>query len=277
MATLKIALFVEGSEAPPPPRGERPLVRIWNDGLAKALRIQPFNHVVPISKKHLVAMDPKAPKMSGAGEPLDHLIARELKREPFDAAVVVWDLVPAWNPAAKCCRWTETLDLYRLLADSIVLSSEWRKCARKRFDELNDRPMPRQRSRTPTLCQSMVVALCLEPMFEGLLTNDEGAVKRALGLGGRHPAGWPRSGWGDSSVTDPDIRLLVPAIRSLLALTPRPRAARIVRGDFRTNKDGWGEYLLRGLLKEQAARSQVLKHTACLRLQEWLPRVAAGK
>lgn len=277
MAPLKVALFVEGSEAPPLTRGDRPLERIWNHDLAHALGIQHFEPVVPISKKHLVAMDPETPPMSGAGEALDKLIARKLDQDPFDAAVVVWDLVPAWNRSAGFCRWDETLNLYRFLADSKVLPDGWRKCARERFQELKIRRRPRPRTGKPELCRSMVVGLCVEPMFEVLLTMDEVAVRRVFGLAGRRPAGWPRDGWGDSSVIDPDDKLLVPAVRSLLTVRPRPRVARILKGDFRTNKAGWGEYLLRGLLRDELARTKVLLQPTCLRLREWLPRIAVAR
>jgi hypothetical protein len=114
MPELRIALFVEGSLAPPPPRGQqRPLDRIWNEDLRRALDLRPFTLIEPISKRHLVAMDPGNPPMSGAGEPLDALMARKLQGNAFDVAVIAWDLVPAWNPEGAYCRWQETLDLYR--------------------------------------------------------------------------------------------------------------------------------------------------------------------
>jgi hypothetical protein len=57
---LKVALFVEGSVSPPPVRGTRSsLERIWSERLPQALGLRAFSAVVPISKKHLVAMDPR--------------------------------------------------------------------------------------------------------------------------------------------------------------------------------------------------------------------------
>lgn len=271
MPPLRVALFVEGSSAPPPPRGLAPLDRIWNEHLAGELGFEPFTPIVPISKKHLVAMDPDAPPMSGAGEPLDLLMARWLERAPFDAAVVAWDLVPAWNPAEDFCRWQETLDLYRYLADSSALPVPWTTAARQRHVELSSRPAPDARAGPRRLRRNEVLALCMEPMFEGLLVRGEQAVRRALNLEGHpSPRGWPRASWGPPPPRHPDSTLLAPAIRSLRTLRPRPALTRRVVGDFRTNKDGWGEYLLRRLLADDEARCDVMAHPLCVRLREWL-------
>jgi len=117
----------------------------------------------------------------------------------------------------------------------------------------------------------MVVAVCMEPMFEGLLVQDEQAVRRALGLEGeRSPRGWPGTGWGNPGERRPDRTLLVPAIASLKRLRPRPDVTRRIPGDFRTNKDGWGEYLVRQLLGDTRARPAVLGHPICQRFGEWL-------
>ena len=145
MATaLRIALFVEGATTPPSVRGPSPFVQIWNEHLCGALGIRAFDEIVPISKKHLVAMDRKQPKMSGASEPLDELIARKLKTIRFDAVVVAWDLVPAWNPEDEFCRWEETCDLYRYLAasPSVDLPKIWKQRAKERLAELKSRSMP---------------------------------------------------------------------------------------------------------------------------------------
>jgi hypothetical protein len=54
--------------------------------------------IVPINKKHLVAMDPRKPRMSGGGEALDQLIMRMMQRTPFDAAVVGLGSGPCVEP-----------------------------------------------------------------------------------------------------------------------------------------------------------------------------------
>ncbi len=118
MPDLKVALFVEGSNVPLPRHRQQPLDAIWNGCFGEALDLHRFDPIVPISKTHLVAMDPDNPPMSGAGEALDVLITRMLRLHSFEVAVVAWDLVPAWNPAGEFCRWEETLKLYRYLAQS---------------------------------------------------------------------------------------------------------------------------------------------------------------
>ena len=268
MSSLRVALFVEGSHSPPVAGGAGTLSSIWNDALAAALGIAPFEPVVPISKKHLIAMDPSAPAMSGASERLDELMARMLPRTPFDAAVVAWDLVPAWNPGARLCRREEVLALYEALAESRALAEPWRQGAQARLRHLGDRV--EQRSAVSRLGLGTVVALCMEPMFEGLLVQSEQAVRRALDIEGKpRPRDWPTAGWGADS-TRPDTELLGPAIRSVRAMRPKPRVVKVVPGDMRTNKDGWGEYLLRRLLGDPQSRQEVLDHPVGVRLQRWM-------
>ncbi len=260
---MDVALFVEGSSSPPPPRGLRALDRIWTDHLCGLLGVASFSIVVPISKKHLVAMDPENPKMSGASEPLDQLIARRIRADGFEAALVAWGLVPAWNPADRGCRWDETVRFYEMLATSVDLPELWVAYARARYAELRSRSTPGARSGPPTLQPGACIALCMDPMFEDLLVASEAAVKRALEVSGR-PAGWPR--WNRSP--NPDRDILAPAIA---ALPYRSSVRRRVRGDFRTKKDDWGEYLLRKLLDDDAVRSALASHPVVLRLGEVLP------
>jgi len=136
MCRLRVALFVEGSEYPYV--REHPLERLWNQTLASALGIPPFHRIYPISKKHLVSMNPDVPRPIGAGESFDQILVRKLNQDPFDAALVAWDLVPAWEPGGEFCRRNETIDLYRFLARSPVLPDSWRDKAHRRFTELED-------------------------------------------------------------------------------------------------------------------------------------------
>lgn len=271
MPDLRIALFVEGSLAPPPARGTRPLERIWKNCLGTELGLLPFDPVVPISKRHLVAMDPRNPPMSGSGEALDQLIARMLQRSPFDVAVIAWDLVPAWNPEGGYCRWEETVDLYRFLAQSTYLPEIWKEQAARRFEELQRRPVPGARSGPPPLEHGMVLPVCMVPMFETLLVQDEAAVRRALGLRER-PRGWPSQGWADPAERRPDQVVLGPSIQALSRMRPRPPVLGIVRGNMRTNKDGWGEFLLRKLLEDNRVRPVLLSHPLSRRLVELVGR-----
>lgn len=217
-------------------------------------------------------MDPANPPMSGAGERLDQLMARVLARDPFDVAVIAWDLVPAWNPQEEYCRWVETCDLYRFLAESDCLPDLWRELARRRFEDLSQRPAPSARQRLPPLERGMVLPVCMEPVFEGMLTQDEQTVRRVLGIEGRSVRGWPRHGWGDPQERRPDLNVLAPAIRALRALQPRPSLFRQIRGDMRTHKAELGEWLTRKLLEDDQGRSLLLEHPVARRLRELLAR-----
>lgn len=270
MAALRVVLFVEGSASGPRKRGQDPFERIWNEHLVKALEWTSFSTVVPISKKHLVAMDPANPPMSGAGEALDELMVRHLERQPFDVAVVAWDLVPAWNPDERAfCRWRETLDLYRFLAQREKLPEPWIRRADERFQELSTRTTPASRTGLPRLVPGTVLPVCMEPMFEALLTGDESAVRRALCVAGRKVDGWPRRGWGDTDERHPD-QLLGKAIVALRRVRPKLEVVKKVRGDMRTNKNGWGEYLTRELLADPD--SAILTRQLPRRLGELLRR-----
>jgi hypothetical protein len=271
----RVALFVEGSTQTMR-RGVPPLERIWSTLLAGALGLERFEVIVPISKKHLVAMDPDNPPMSGCGEPLDlfierHRVDRDTRDARFEAAVVAWDLVPAWNPDGEFCRWKESLNLYRFLKDSRALPQVWRARAGDRFAELMHRRTPSARLAPPTLEQGSVIALCMEPMFEGLLTMNETALLRALDLAGRQrPSGWPTNGWGESACRHPDRDLLIPAVASLRRLRPKHSTLRRIGGDFRTRKAEWGAWFLSSLLEDDSMRERVLEHPICRRLKECL-------
>jgi hypothetical protein len=217
-------------------------------------------------------MDPGNPPMSGAGERLDQLMSRHLAREAFDVAVVAWDLVPAWNPEGNFCRWIETLDLYRFLGDSDCLPVIWRVKARQRFEELSKRPAPGDRRQPPPFEPGMILPLCMEPVFEGILVQDERAVRRALDIEGEAVRGWPRRGWGDPREQRPDLNVLAPAIRALRTLRPPLSILRHVRGDMRTHKAEWGGLLLQRLLADERSRLLVLEHPIARRLSELLVR-----
>jgi len=100
-------------------------------------------------------------------------------------------------------------------------------------------------------------------MFEDILTRNESGLKRVLGVAGQSTVGWPR--WGASS--NPDRDLIGPAI----ACVPRRSTIhRRIRGDFRTKKDEWAEYLLRQLMEDPAERAQLANHPFATRLRELL-------
>lgn len=267
-SSLQVALFVEGSD-PPDNLTRSSLRQIWNEHLAGALGLSSFSGVYPISKKHLLAMDPDTPPMSGAGEALDQYMTRMHRRAPFDAAVIAWDLIPEWNREAGVCRWQETLDLYRLLASSKDLDAPWRERARGRWRELTGRPTPSARRRPPVLGRHEILALCMDPVFESLLCVDEAGVRRALGLAGKNVREWP-SGWKKVDVRRPDDALLQPAVDA--ARGERTSATRAVRGAWDTSKNEWGEFLLRSLLADPQCAPKLIEHPICRRLAEIGPR-----
>jgi hypothetical protein len=272
MANLKLALFVEGSIAPLPKHKQPPLAGIWNGCFGETLGLQRFDPIIPISKTHLVAMDPDNPPMSGAGEALDVLMVRMLKLHDFDAAVVAWDLVPAWNPEGSFCRWLETLNLYRFMAGSKVLPDTWKEQASRRYEEMSRRRTPGERLRPPAPRPGMVLPVCMEPMFESVLVQDEAAARRAFGIQGQNVAGWPRQGWGDRHDRRPDNNILAPAILAMSRMRPKLQAYRVIGGDLKTRKNEWGEYLLRRLLEDEQARPLILEHPLSKRLAELVGR-----
>jgi hypothetical protein len=265
----RIALFVEASQ-PPEMRSSNALAQLWNGRLSAALGLPHFDPIVPISKSNIVAMDPARPRSAGAGEGLDQVMARSLASHGFDCAVVAWDLVPKLDTTADMCRWTETVELYRLLAASDSLPNAWRLRAQARFEELVDRPQPSARATPLRPARNLVIPLCMEKMFESLLTVNEAAVRRALGLHGRYVPGWPGHGWGDPNERSPDNRVIGKAILAASRMRPKVAAIRRVGGTMRTNKHGWGEFLLRSLLDDPLAGPLVRDHTIAVRLRETL-------
>jgi hypothetical protein len=262
-----IAAFVEGSDGLP--RKEF-LLRIWRELLPGSLSLLKLDRVVPISKKHLLALDPRNPPMSGSSEPLDALMVRELEKRSYDVALVAWDLIPAWNKAASVCRWEETLDLYRYLAQSRHLKDPWKKSARERYRELSARETPGARTRLPSLTAGLVLGLCMEPVFETLLVQDEMLIRKALGVTGKNVPGWPI--WDPIRSRRPDTELLQKAIVAAHRLRPAPAIFRKIHGDMRTAKDEWGHYLLSQLLEDPAGREMLLRQPVIRRMRELLGR-----
>jgi hypothetical protein len=108
-------------------------------------------------------------------------------------------------------------------------------------------------------------------MFEALLIQDEGAVRRALGVR-RAPKGWPGRGWADPKERHPDTQVLGPAIRSLFGIRPKPAVLRKIHGDMITHKNEWGELLLREMLADERAQGPILTHPIAVRLKELLSK-----
>lgn len=267
---LRLALFVEGSTISSPNNASRQLHIIFNDRLSRVLGIRAFDRIIPISKKHIVAMDPRNPPMSGAGERLDQLMIRIMKDFPYDCAIVSWDLIPPWNPEANTCRWTETVDFYRYLSESKHLPLEWRREAGKRYDDLRLRLNPGDRTAPYIIGKSRVVAICMDPMFDILLTQDESVIRESLNVRGRRVPQWPTIGWGNPAERNPDNDLLAPAVAAAGALNPRPSIFRRIRGDYRTRKEEWADYFLGRILANRGCREKIISHGICRRMAETL-------
>lgn len=263
---LRTALFVEGSFGLPNRALTLPHRALWRETIAPALGLLPPDDVIPISKAQLAQLrrnDPtlagsKQPSISGSAEALDQLMQRWLNRHPFDVAIVAWDLVPRLNHLTETCRWHETLELYRLLGAS-KLPDPWPQRARLRFAELAQRPHPGARTRLPSITPGTVLAVCMEPMFEGIFA-DERALRAALKMKGVTSRLWP-SKWDPRR---PDNELVGPAIAAA-------QAAKVqlpIRCGFQQAKDEWGAYLFRTILADPEHGPRLAEHALLRRLRE---------
>lgn len=267
---LRTVLFVEGSFGIPNRALVTPHRALWCETIAPLLGLPPPDEVVPIGKTHLANMrrnDPELrtagrPAISGNGETLDQLMARWLVTHPFDVAVVAWDLVPRLNHLVETCRWLETKELYRLLALG-ALPEPWIEKAHARFEELEARgEQAGARKHPPAIEPGAVLAVCMEPMFEGLFA-EERALRKALKMVGVSTRRWPTQ-WDPRR---PDKQLIGPAIAAA-------RDAKIklpVRGDFQVSKDEWGAYLFRAMFTDPE-HAQLREHALVRRLREVLRR-----
>jgi len=263
---VNVVLFVEGSnDLRLNGRNGDSLTRLWNDHLCGAAGIQPFSAVYGISKQQLVGMNPRAAGLSGMAPGFDVELARRLSADQsVEAAVVAWDLHPKWNPTGTYCRWSETLMLYRGLAASTALPSEWAAAAQIRLNELSARGLPSDRPSPPSLERNTVLPLCMEHMFESLLASSEAAVRRALGVDGLTVKDWPS--WRVHE-HDPARRLVEPAIECLFRMRPKPRLVSHVGGGFVTHKNDWNELIVREVLSGPDS-ARIVDHPFIKRLGE---------
>ncbi|MDC0711469.1 hypothetical protein POL68_23560 [Stigmatella sp. ncwal1] len=265
---LRLALFAEGTTDPS-------LDKLWGEEIPKFLGLAPFDRVIGFSKHHMVAMS-KANmslkfKTSTLSVGLDVILAQELQKKDFDCAVVAWDLVPAWDSGsdATACRWQDTLLLYEGLARSQKLPPLWHQRATERFHELKARPKPSDRKALPRPEPGMVLSVCMEPEFEGLLL-DEAGVKAALGLKGKKlPRRWPTT-WKHTPAPRPS-ETLARAIEAARSLQPQPPVFRKVRQPLREAKHEWGRLLLSSATPE--FRRNILAHPLAERLRLLLSAV----
>lgn len=271
MSALRVVLFVEGSHGSTRRGGGEWLDHLWLDLLVHQLGLRRAERVVPISKANLVALavtKELGRRTSRIRVTLDELLKAEIERGDCDAAVVAWDLQPKWDTHPNACRLNETLDLYRLLAESAVLPEAWRLAARRRFDAVAASPGSLGATAAPRLLPASVVAVCMEPDFEALLC-DEQIMRRALGLEARRIRGWPKP--GDWSLPAPrrGDALLQQAVLAAQRVRPQPAVCRRIRGDMRTAKHEWAAHILASLSEKD--RQRVRAHPIGARLREVLP------
>ena len=172
--TGRAVLFVEGEVTPHPRLAEPCLSTIWRTHLVNSLELIELDRVVGINKKNLIAMgkaNAKKRQLSGVGMiGLDQRIARELQRQPFEVAVIAWDLMPPWDPSARMCRWKEVLSLYHGLSQSKVLpDNPWRRWVAGHYHSLRSRKKGQRNVNPPSLEPGAVLSVCMEPTFESLL------------------------------------------------------------------------------------------------------------
>ncbi len=191
---MRIALFVEGSA---PVGSKDHCDRLWNTTLLPALGRTPVDIIVPIGKNAITNMLGLPGSSSAPG--LDTLICQRQIRHDLDPArdalIIAWDLEPIDKGKARCAL-DELISVYTKLADSLLLQCPaWSISAAKCAKRLE----PRKGQKPPTELNNSrvepgsVLAVCMEPMFEGLYTRDGRAIRRALDLS-QDPPGWPYPG-----------------------------------------------------------------------------------
>jgi hypothetical protein len=266
-ANLKLALFVEGSRESLKPTD--PLELLWRRDIVAALGLRELDRVIGISKGNLVAMDLAVKglrlKTSSIQVPLDHIMRQEHDRDPYDVAVVAWDLQPPWNGNITACRWNELKSLYRGLASSTRLGAEWVGAAKARLAELESRSTPTRRLVTPIPKKYETLAVWMRPDFEGLIAIELG-IREALGIRGLSVRDWPND-WHELGPRRMDD-VLDRAIEAARRHRPKPKIFRALGLPFRSAKHAWASLLIqRGGASMMA---HMTEHTTGLRLRELL-------
>lgn len=268
---MRVALFVEGS-VPHGPRDH--CARLWNDTLLPALGRAPVACIVPIGKDAISRL--LGLRTSSAAPGLDARVQDTAARHGLDperdALVIAWDLEPV-DRGQRRCAWDEKLGVYRGLAGSPLPALQHTRWARSAAE--NAAALERRRGLEPagishsTLRPGAVLAVCMEPMFEGLIAQDGRAVRRAMGLD-RDPPGWPATRrWPDDR--DPSTNLLAAAVDAMRELRPHAAVRKLIRAIYDEAKDEWCEYLLRRLLEDPQQAASIRAHPIARRIAHILP------
>ena len=276
---LRIALFVEGSQAAASRRGDD-LRSLW-ETLCATIGVARPEIVFPIDKKYLLALNldtaqgGQRTKMSGASEGLDDLLRRHYGRTPFDAALVAWDLTPPWAMVTPDrCRWQETVAMYAHMVRRRRLPEPFLSWADRRAQELQGRDRPSARTGAPPLERGAILPLCMESCFEswfvderqGVCTGKNG-LRQVLQVTGQRVLGWPEPfSKGDQRSAKNYLKDAISAVRRLRP--PHPLTNKIRRG-WDDNQESWARFLAEALAARDPKAWRT--HPIATRLAELLP------
>lgn len=263
---MTLAIFAEGPENTDPSKSS--FVELWTRLASLAGVSEPFR-VVPFCKGSIVSMglqglagdrvqlsrDPdvfeaieRAPLKHSRYVPLDRVIEREFRHEPFERLIIAFDLAPKHNALKRKCRRAERLLLLTNLAASERLPVAFRDAAA----ELRDFYL----SGRPARSRAHLEILLMDPVFEALVLSDEKGLRDALGLK-TYPKEWPSF----APCKSPDEHIFKPACR-----LASPRVHALMRDSQCNDKHRWASYILANLPGDSAVR----RHEIFRRLRDLL-------
>jgi hypothetical protein len=256
---MRVLLCVEGSRGTANRRAVSGLDELWVQVIGRTLGPRHDIRLLPTSKRDYVAMDTPAIR---PGTPLSILLADAIEHEAPDAILLVWDLLPPWDPGAKACRWDDCLNALRGIVAETELSAVWRSAVSRLLQDYEGREEPRV-GRGVSLKPMSIELICVEQEIETLFLLNEREIRRILGVQGK-AVDWPR--WPQKPMRERDPKgILAKAVR---AASPKLKAR--IFGDFREYMHEWEAFLLRGLLATKAGREALELHPAWKRLQMFL-------
>jgi hypothetical protein len=228
-----VALFVEGAHHLDT-RNQDWLVSLWRFLSSKAGFKRPIR-IVGFNKPQLIALNPP-PKWNPRYEPIDRLIAREHKKEPFADIIIAFDTRPPNEALDSLCMGAEVEFILEGLSASKELNADFRADAHKLLEHYRKDPRcaSRPKGRPPHLS---VELLAMDPMFEDLFLEDEVGVKKVLGVG--KDRRWPSFKRPNRK---PDNEVMMPAVDCA-----QNEARRQVGANFIAHKHSWALYLLKRL------------------------------
>jgi hypothetical protein len=180
------------------------------------VRVFPFDkgHIVRLGAERIPtrATATKLARVKGpaAGEPLDVLLARQIRGECLDRVVVAFDRFPS----NQCLTETERLRPCPMRAEVAFVLERLSKSSQmpERFKVSAKRLLERYASDDVLLprCRAneAIEVVFMDPMFEAILVSDETTIRKALGFNSR-PKDWPKFRTYERAL---DKRVLDPAV-----------------------------------------------------------------